>query len=88
MEQYQEAYQLINSCTLMRDVDQLLMLKGKILQAIHLNASSEQAFLKVNPNPPTHTHTFARTTKAPCKSDLRVCQTGIGLICLGIGIHL
>ena len=54
MEQYQEAYQLINSCTLMRDVDQLLMLKGRILQAIHLNASSEQAFLKVNPNFCTH----------------------------------
>ena len=47
MEKHQEAFQLINSCTLMRDVDQLLMLKGRILQALQLYASSEQAFLKV-----------------------------------------
>lgn len=46
MEQHQEAYQLINSCTLMKDVNQLLMLKGRILQAMELYASAEQAFLK------------------------------------------
>lgn len=46
VEKFQEAYQLINSCTLMKDVDQVLMLKGRLLQAVDLYASSEKAFLK------------------------------------------